>query len=51
MFEEKDGDYQKGHTSNYIMVKVKTNENLENKVLTVKISQKEKLKLLGKIIN
>ena len=38
LFEDKEGEYYKGHTQNYIMVKYKTNENLENKIKTVEIS-------------
>lgn len=39
LFEEKDGDYFKGHTKNYMLVKYKTeNEDLENKIINVKIT-------------
>ncbi len=38
LFEDKEGEYYKGHTQNYIMVKYKTDENLENKIKTVEIS-------------
>ena len=31
LFEEKEGEYYKGHTTNYMMIQVKSNENLENK--------------------
>ena len=37
LFEEKDGEYFKGHTQNYILVKYKTNEDLENKLKTVQV--------------
>ena len=37
LFEEKDGEYFKGHTKNYMMVKIKTSENLENRITTVKV--------------
>ena len=47
LFEEKDGDYYKGHTSNYIMVKYKTQENLENKIKKVIITGKENLSLVS----
>ena len=43
LFEEKEKEYQKGHTKNYILVKVKTNENLENKLKKIKI-QENKIK-------
>lgn len=35
LFEEREGEYMKGHTTNYIMVKEKTEENLENKIVEV----------------
>ena len=47
LFEEKDGEFYKGHTANYIMVKYKTEENLENKLKTVKITGKENLSLIS----
>ena len=47
LFEERDGEYFKGHTSNYIMVKYKTSENLENKIIKVKITDKSNLYLLA----
>ena len=47
LFEEKEGEYFKGHTSNYIMVKYKTSENLENKIIKVKITDKSNLYLLA----
>ena len=41
LFEEKENEngitYYKGHTQNYIMVKYKTNEDLENKIKKVEI--------------
>ena len=47
LFEEKEDEYFKGHTSNYIMVKYKTVENLENKIIKVKITGKSDLCLLA----
>lgn len=47
LFEEKDEEYYKGHTSNYIMVKYKTSESLENKIVKVKITGKADLCLLA----
>ena len=35
LFEEREGEYMKGHTTHYIMVKFKTDENLENKIVEV----------------
>ena len=50
LFEEKDGEgYFKGHTSNYILVKVKTDENLENKLKKVTIQGIDELNLIGKL--
>ncbi len=50
LFEEKDGDgYFKGHTSNYILVKVKTNDNLENQLIPVEIYDVDELSLIGKL--
>ena len=49
LFEEKDGQYYKGHSANYIMVKVNTEKNLENKIIKVKIIDKEELSLIGEI--
>ncbi len=47
LFEEFDGEYYKGHTSNYIMVKVKSNEDLSNKIKKVNVTKIENLSLLG----
>ncbi|MBP3708414.1 MAG: tRNA (N(6)-L-threonylcarbamoyladenosine(37)-C(2))-methylthiotransferase MtaB [Clostridia bacterium] len=37
LFEERDGDYYKGHTKNYIVVKYKTQDELENCILKLKV--------------
>ena len=51
LFEEKEGDYFKGHTTNYIMVKVKEENNkLENKIKKVKIEKIDGLNLIGTVI-
>lgn len=47
LFEEKEGSYWKGHTTNYMIVKVKTEQNLENKIQNVKILEENKLELVG----
>ena len=39
LFEEQDGEYCKGHTKNYMVVKYKTDENLENIIKTVTITE------------
>ena len=50
LFEERDREFYKGHTTNYIMVKTKEeNENLENVIKTVKIEKMDDLNLIGKI--
>ena len=35
LFEEKEGDYWIGHTKNYMIVKYKSEQNLENKILLI----------------
>ena len=49
LFEEKDGDYIKGHTTNYIVVKVPKNQAKENDIKQVKIEEIKNLELIGKI--
>ena len=39
LFEEKDGEYYKGHTSNYLLVKYKSNENWENKIIKLRLKE------------
>ena len=46
LFESKEKDYWKGHTTNYIVVK-KKGDNLENQILPVKIEKVDNLELLG----
>lgn len=47
LFEEKDNGYYKGHTKNYLCIKVKDNkENLENLIPNVKITDMENEELL-----
>ena len=51
LFEEPEGEYIKGHTTNYITVKVKSNnKNMENKIIKVKIVNVDELELIGEII-
>lgn len=47
LFEEKEGEFYKGHTSNYIMVKYKTEKKLENIIKNVIITGKENLSLIS----
>ena len=49
LFEEKVGDYWEGYTKNYIRVKVKTEENLENRLQEVVPIKEEKQILIAKI--
>ena len=41
LFEEKDGEYIKGHTQNYIMVKAKLDEENLEKICRVKVIASE----------
>ncbi|MFR2534186.1 MAG: tRNA (N(6)-L-threonylcarbamoyladenosine(37)-C(2))-methylthiotransferase MtaB [Clostridia bacterium] len=45
LLEEREKDYLKGHTTNYHMIKVKTDLPLENRIVKVKIERKENLEL------
>ena len=47
LWEEKDGDYIKGHTTNYKVVKM-LYQNIENTITKVKIERLENLELIGK---
>lgn len=47
LFEEQDGEYYKGHTANYIMVKFKENKDISNQIIKVKITGKETLNLIS----
>ena len=49
LFEQNEDGYFKGHTTNYMLVKVKC-ESLENKLLNVKIKEIENLELIGEIV-
>lgn len=46
LFEEKDGEFYKGHTANYIIVNIKSDEDLCNKIVKVKVKNIEKLELV-----
>lgn len=35
LMEEKNGEFYQGHTANYLLVKMKSNEDLTNKIVTV----------------
>ena len=49
LFEEKKNGFFEGHTKNYIRVKLKTNEELYDKIRNVKIIEQENLELIGTI--
>lgn len=49
LFEEREGNYIKGHTANYMVVKIPY-ENLENEIVRVKIINEESLELVGEKI-
>ena len=49
LFEENDGEFCKGHTSNYIEVWAK-GEGLENKVVGVEVVEGDAKKLVGKLL-
>ena len=48
LFEKQDGEYIKGHTTNYLIVKVK-GEDLENQIKSIKIISRDGLELIGKM--
>jgi len=47
LFEQREGEYEKGHTENYLEVAVKTSENYENQIHKVQIVQALETKLIG----
>ena len=49
LFEEKEGDYFKGHTSNYILVKTKTNDDLSNMIKMIHLEKIEEFSLIGNL--
>lgn len=49
LFEENEEEYLKGHTKNYILVKVKTNRELENKLKKVEIKENKTQYAVGKV--
>lgn len=52
LFEEIDNGYIKGHTSNYMLVKVKNNykKNMVNEIIEVEITNLDGVELIGKIL-
>lgn len=49
LLEDKEGEYIKGHTTNYMVVKLKTDKELENTIQEVEITGTENLELIGTI--
>lgn len=49
LFEEKEDKFIKGHTTNYMVVKIPYNK-LENRIEKVKIEKVENLELIGKLL-
>ena len=49
LFEEKDGEYLKGHTANYILVKAKAGENRINEICHVDVTDAENEFLIGNV--
>ncbi len=47
LLEEQEGDYIKGHTENYITVKIKANQGNENELCTVKLQKRDGMELIG----
>ena len=51
LFEEREGEYFKGHSANYLYIKVKTDKDIQNKMLKIKITEaKENLDIIGEIV-
>lgn len=49
LIEEKEDEYYKGHTTNYILVKVKTEQKIENEIIDVYIEKQLNDELIGDI--
>ena len=49
LLEDREGEYIKGHTTNYMVVKVKTTEELENIIQEVMITGVQNLETIGEI--
>ena len=49
LFEEQEKDIFKGHTANYILVKVKSKQNLENKIESVELTIPEENYIYGEL--
>ncbi len=51
LFEEKEGEYWKGHTTNYMVVKAISKDDLENQIKQIEINDIDGVELIGKIKN
>ena len=49
LIEEKEGKYYKGHTSNYMMIYIESEEKLENKIIDAIITKIEQNKIISEI--
>lgn len=49
LVEEKQDNYYKGHTENYICVYIETEEELENKIVEVEIKKVKNENLIGEL--
>lgn len=49
LLEDREGEYIKGHTKNYMVVKIKTQRELENTIQKVTITEIENLELIGQL--
>ena len=47
LVEEKEGEFWKGHTTNYVLVKIKSKQDLENKIVTTYIKEYKNNELIG----
>jgi threonylcarbamoyladenosine tRNA methylthiotransferase MtaB len=50
LFEEKTDEYYQGHTQNYIQVKCRSTQNVENMIKTVIVEKQENLSLIGTML-
>lgn len=51
LFEEREGEFFKGHSGNYLYIKVKIDKDIQNKLLKIKITEaKENLDIIGDIV-
>lgn len=50
LLEEREGNYLKGHTTNYMVAKLKTEESLENTIQKMEVTNINGLELVGTIM-